>query len=131
MKFAEHFPRQCPPVDSSDASGTVYRLICGDLPQKKDFESYWVTKPKCRQKWAKEGLDCKACGLSVYTDIKDLKKTQKIVPAVRKIQKIAKGILEPNMGKIKSTTGKPVTSHHTWWVPLSLEDPSTFFEVVA
>jgi len=129
MRFPKYFPKGCPPADSSEASGTFYRTIKGRIPLKKDFLPYWLLKPHKQQEWIQKGKACQACGLSLNTNIEDLKRKQEIIPSIR--GKIAKGTLEPKTGKIKSTPSLRDTSHHTWWVPDSIKDPSIFFKVVA
>lgn len=129
MRFPEYFPKKCPPADSSEASGTFYRSIKGSVPVKKDFLPPWLQQDHNQREWIKQGKACQACGLSLNANIEDLKRKQKILPSIRGI--IVEGTLEPTNGKIKSTPTLMDSSHHTWWVPDSIEDPSIFFKVVA
>ena len=129
MRFPKYFPNRCPPADCSEASGTFYRTIRGSVPVKEDFLPHWLLKPHKQREWIQKGKACQACGLSLNANIEDLKRKQEIIPSIR--GKIVEGTLEPKTGKIKSTPTLTDTSHHTWWVPDSIEDPSIFFKVVA
>ena len=68
------------------------------------------------------------CGLSVYTDIADIGRLRKRVPAMRR-RSLAKGILNPTLGKILHTPSRYEKSHHTWWVPVGAQ-PRNVFNVV-
>ncbi|MCK5172430.1 MAG: hypothetical protein KAR47_03515 [Planctomycetes bacterium] len=130
MKFPKYFPTQCPPGDCSEVSGTFYRVIKGDIPVREDFLPHWLLRPHKQKDWIKNGKACEACGLSMNPTLEDLKRKGDFVPSLRD-RNIAKGTLEPGMGKIKSTPSRIDATHHTWWVPGSIKDPSVFFKVVA
>ena len=130
MRFPEYFPKQCPPADSSEASGTFYRTIKGSVPVKKDFLPHWLLKTHNQQEWIKQGKACQACGLSVNTNIENLKRKMDILPTLRN-KNIVEGTLAPNMGKVKPSPSLKDPDHHTWWIPTTVKDPSVLFKVVA
>lgn len=130
MKFPEYFPKQCPPADCSEATGTYYRAIDGRSPVKKDFLPQWLKYSDKQHEWIKRGQACIVCGLSVNTNIEDLKRKIDILPTLRN-KNIAEGTLAANMGRVKPTPSETDSSHHTWWIPTSIKDPSGLFKVVA
>ena len=130
MRFPKYFPKRCPPADCSEATGTYYRAIEGNSPVEKDFLPHWLLKPYNQHVWIKAGQACIACGLSVNRNIEDLKKKIEIWPVLRN-RNIAEGTLSANMGKVKAAPSVMDPSHHTWWVPSSIKDPSSFFKIVA
>jgi hypothetical protein len=75
---------------------------------------------------------CMACGLSVYAELEDAMILRGQIPGLLK-KRIAVGFLRPDHGKIKPTPSKfrPDCgySHHTWWKPTTLADPSSLFDV--
>ena len=128
MCFPKYFPVQCPPADCSDTLGTFYRIIGADKPAKRDFVPYWLLYPHKQRMWIKKGEACRACGLSVFAAIGEARKLKQKIPSLRE-GKIALGTLKVGMGKVKATPRD--SSHHTWWVPNTIKDPSVFFKVVA
>lgn len=129
MRYPKHYPAQCPPADAAETSGTFYRLIKGDTPEPDEFLPFWLTKgAESQKRWKKNGKDCVSCGLSISANIGNLK--DRISPSTR-YRKIVKVTLDAGMGKIKSTPNHTDASHHTWWVPVSIKDPSGYFKVVA
>ena len=126
MKWPAHFPENCPPVDSEPASGYVYRLIEGTIPDEMDFKPYRELSPD-RNFAASE---CQACGLSVYRDLKDVRQLRNRVPRMRR-KSVAVGALSPDLGRILNTPSLSYQSHHTWWQPED-EDmkPWRWFRVV-
>ena len=110
MKWPEFFPESCPPQDSSDATGGVYRLINGSTPGKRDFKSYREINPSKPY----EVPECQVCSLSVYTDKAGIIQLKNRVPATRK-KSVSYGELNASYGKIKHTPYKG-DSHHSWWV---------------
>lgn len=130
MEFPKYFPDQCPPAESSEASGTFYRAVEGNPTVESDFVPYWLLKPQNQEIWITSGKACESCGLSLSANIDDLKRKMLVVPSIRNMN-IAEGALEANMGKIKPTPSAMDNSHHTWWVPISVKDASEFFRIVA
>ena len=127
LKFPTHYPKNCPPKDADDAHGIVYRLVDCDPPQKHNFKSVYELTGKKKRLTPNQ----KNCGLSVQRSIKDIKKLKENKALVRGLRKrlIARGKLNPALGKIKHTGNNKSPSHHTWWVPLGAE-PWLVFEVI-
>lgn len=71
MKFRDHLPVNCPPGDAQEASGNVYMLVSENPPKPEDFLS---KREKHRDKppFEPNEKECRACGLSVYTEIAEL-----------------------------------------------------------
>lgn len=126
MNWPSHFPKTCPPDDSLEASGDVYRLVGGEPPKKEDFISHWVKSPHNRKVYAAKGKACEFCGLSVFRTMEDARRLSRRVRHLPK--KIAKATLGPSMGRIKNTGNE---DHCTWWVPTSVKNPAILFKNVA
>jgi hypothetical protein len=125
MNWPTHLPQNCPPEDSQNAFGEVYRIVDHDPPHPDDFRS-----------WREDNLtndlpptvtECQACGLSVYRDIADICRVIKRIPRFKKSSP-ALGTLKPTLGKILGTPSKSYKSHHTWWIPLNTQ-PWTIFQL--
>jgi hypothetical protein len=97
------------------ASGIVYRLIRGANPTSGDFKSYRELYPE-RIFYAPE---CQVCGLSVYTDIADVERLKRRVPATRK-KKVSYGELTREFGMLLHTPSFE-DSHHSWWLPVGIQ----------
>jgi hypothetical protein len=112
--FRDHLPNNCPPEDASDASGNLYMLVNDSMIKPEDFLS---KREKHRDKPPLEPneVECRACGLSVYTEISELLTTRSRHPGFRKM-KPALGKLTSEQGVMKHTPSKDSPSHHTWWV---------------
>ncbi|KHD08392.1 hypothetical protein PN36_02060 [Candidatus Thiomargarita nelsonii] len=128
MTWPSHFPPKCPPEKAANLDGQIYRLISGNFPKKKDFQSYCLQYPN--RNWG--GKTCQACGLSVHTSLEDClenyNRLKRRIPSLRKKIAVARG--NNAMGKILNTPSKEDSSHHTWWLPVELEKPWELFEVV-
>lgn len=121
--WPQSFPKDCPPAESQEPEGRVYRLVSANPPGKKDFLSYHELDPV---KW--EG-NCRACGLSVFRDISDAKRLLRRVRAMEKMKEfefIASGSLEKSDGKLMYTPPVQQNSHHTWWIPLGWNRHNAF-----
>jgi hypothetical protein len=121
--WPEFFPQKCPPVESYTSTATVYRLVNNNPPAQPDFRSHREMRPMKDYRHA----ECEACGLSVHTDRSDSERIRKRIPYFRDML-IAKGTLNPSLGKIQSTpsTMTDGKSHHTWWVPQEAEPWNVF-----
>jgi hypothetical protein len=120
LRWPDFFPDDCPPDDAEPASGEVYRITGRRNPKNRDFLSYREQRGPDAEFSQPE---CIVCGLSVYRDIEDISRMRlrrRRVPKLRKRLYIAKGLLNPSLGKIKAT-GHHEKSHHTWWVPTGVE----------
>ena len=104
---------------------TVYFLVPGYPFNKDDFKSQYEKKPQ-RFKNQPNHIKCQAHGLSVYTDIKDVFKTQEMYDGRFEHHKIAVGKLTYESGVIKNTPAFCRKTHHTWW-PFCNIDRSRFF----
>jgi hypothetical protein len=124
MAWPDHFPDACPPADA-DAVGTFYRFVLQDPPIADDFVSLWLKRDG---NGIATEVKCKSCGLSLFTDLNDVEKARRKVPAFRPA-KVAMGVLSTVEGKIKPTPSMIVKSHHTWWVPKGLA-PEPLFKVI-
>jgi hypothetical protein len=123
MDWPNHFPENCPPNAAKDADGEeVYRLVDQNPPSDPDFISHRLRYPK------REFFDeCKACGLSIFTNIEDSIKLRKRLPALRDTS-IALGKLPSEAGKILPTPYSG-NSHYTWWIPNGVK-VAGYFKVI-
>ncbi len=126
MVWPPHFPEACPPDDSIEANGDVYRLVSGKTPKKEDFFSHWIKYPEKRKKIKVSGQACIACGLSVFRSLEDVRRISRRIPTLPK--KISVATLDPSMGRMKNTRS---AEHYTWWVPVSVREPALLFKNVA
>ncbi len=122
LEWPDFYPENCPPVEAEPASGTVYRLVEHDPPQKEDFLSTWEEFPGRFS----EPTTINS-GVSVCTDLQDIDRLKKRYGHLRN-RKTAKGELNPQLGKIQRSQGF-TNSHVTWWIPVGAE-PWRFFEVI-
>jgi hypothetical protein len=122
LDWPEHFPELCPPDSSREPKEKVYRFVKQNPPSENDFISH-------RLLYADKVFsdECRACGLSVFTEMADVLSMRKRYNALRK-KLLAVGNLSSDVGKILSTPGKYAKSHHTWWVPSGVE-VSTIFKI--
>ena len=125
MQYPDYFPDDCPPEDAQPATGDVYRVVKQNPPNSRDFIPF---REKQSRDFGKD--ECKACGLSVFINFEDAV-DMKNRRGGMKNRLIAKGTLNPDLGKIKHTpSNEPYgESHHTWWVPAEAE-PWNAFHVV-
>lgn len=108
LKWPSYYPCNCPP-DVEGRELTVYRFANKKTITEKDFKPKKVLKP--------EELfedDCKACGLSVYTDKQEIQQQHKDRPHLRRKQ-IMEILITKGTGRVKDTPTNG-NSHHTWWV---------------
>lgn len=126
MVWPPHFPEACPPDDSIEANGDVYRLVSGEPPKKEDFVSHWIKYPEKRKQYEALGRACEACGLSVFRSSEDAQRISRRVQHLPK--KISVATLDPSMGRMKNTFS---AEHYTWWIPVSVREPALLFRNVA
>ena len=72
---------------------------------------------------------CDACGLSVFVTEADARTAQALIPGMAK-KRLARGKLDPQMGRIKDTSEGHSVGHHTWWLTDGLR-PASWFRVIA
>ena len=123
--WPDFFPNDCPPSKAGPAGGTVFRLVRNNPPTRDDFVPLVLEQPE--REFGKRL--CQACGVSVYTDIEDVRRLQARVPGHRS-KSIAKGELSPDMGLMMPTPTRKESTHTTWWLFEGV-DPSPAFEVCA
>jgi hypothetical protein len=126
MNWPTYYPESCPPQDSLETDGQVYRLVSADGPAENDFLPYWIKCPQRREEFQVKNQVCESCGLSVYRSLEDIKRLQRRIRHLP--EKIGVANLDHSKGRIKRTFGK---THYTWWVPVSVEDPANLFKIVA
>ena len=127
MEWPHFYPENCPPAEAKPASGKVYRLVRSDPAQAEDFRTLFEENPR----WSKNKPTttvCKGCGLSVYTDLQDIKQLKDRYKRKFGKYKIAEGELDAKFGMIQNTPAKE-ESHHTWWVPVRAV-PWTVFNII-
>jgi len=117
--WSEYYPEDCPPDEARHDQTEAYRLTNQFPPNAEDFLPTIVESPPHR-KFNDEDL-CNACGTSVFTNIKDIKKKRKRYKPLRN-KTIVKGIINEEDGVILETYQK---SHLTWW--LETETPHMNF----
>lgn len=121
MNWPDYFPPNCPPVDTQETNRRVYRFVRTDIPTSVDFKSYKELFPTRNF----EEEECKACGLSVYTNLDDAKSAQRNIPGMAK-RLLAQCDLTIQDGRIKATPAFNGESHHTWWKPPRLAIENRF-----
>lgn len=120
LHWPSFFPEACPPQDASEASAEVFRLVASEPPSASDFESY---AERFSKKWMG---NCKASGLSVFTDKADVVRLLRRVPGMRPPGSLlASAVLTPEAGKLMHTP-RDGNSHHTWWAPDGFNHASAF-----
>ena len=124
MEWPHFYPENCPPMNTKPASGKVYRLVRNDPVQAEDFRAFFEENPRWFRNKPTTTV-CKGCGLSVYTDLQDIKQLKDRYKRKFGKYKIAEGELDAKFGMIQNTPSKE-ESHHTWWVPVKAE-PWTVF----
>lgn len=126
MSYPDFFPENCPPSESNAASGEFFRFInkANTSPQEDDFLP-WIKEFPSRQYYVTK---CQACGTSVFPSLDAINNMLDEVPGLRK-KKVARGVLNGDLGKIKNTPSQQEKSHHTWWIPKGSE-PWKLFEII-
>ncbi|MFB2891891.1 hypothetical protein ACE1CI_02990 [Aerosakkonemataceae cyanobacterium BLCC-F50] len=126
MLFLDYFPDNCPPRIAQPASGRVYYLVKNDPPTPEDFFAKRQKNP--RRRFSNNEQECRACGISVYTEIEDILNIRRIYPGLENL-KVAVGDLIPNFGVIQHTSSTNSPSHHTLWLAVGAE-VWTVFQVI-
>lgn len=109
VEYESYLPDRCPPSEAVPANLTVIRLVRGETVNESDFVPYYELNPG--REWGSRL--CQACGLSVYTDLADVKHLMAVNPGLKTF-KPAVGQLRPADGVIQATP-RQADSHHTWW----------------
>lgn len=120
--WPDYFPDQCPPKDSRKDEMTVFRLVSDSPPSARDFVPTIIDQP--HRSFAPSEV-CRACGVSVFTNIEDAKCMRSRFSPLRN-KKLAIGTITQEDGVVLETgTG----SHITWW--LQTEQPQRGFREVS
>ena len=125
MRFRDHLPDNCPPLDATSPIIEVYSLV-DNPPTDIDFLSLRERQPNREYD---QLLECQTCGLSVFTDISGAELAKNVSRRLRK-KTIALGHLSENSGQIKRTPSRNTgDTHHTWW-PAQNIAPCDLFQVI-
>lgn len=116
-QFPAYFPDCCPPVDSNDAGGAVFRIVKDENLTDEDFLSHHELG------LAHTADQCRRCGVSVFNSFENALHLQKIKPRLGNA--ISKGELNHSAGKMLLTNKK--SGHIDWWAYDSV-DRKSFFE---
>lgn len=124
--WQEHFPQGCPPDDAKSLKCEAYRIVYNNPPTVEDFICYKLLYPTRNFTSA-----CLACGLSLFTELDDLVKISKNIPAIKRKKKFfARGRLTEETGVILPTNkDKHTNSHMTWWI-YEGQEVHNFFTVI-
>jgi hypothetical protein len=120
MNFSSDWPADCPPKDTPDAQGDVFRIVKENPPAPQDMLSHHETGRLLKAD------PCLRCGLSVFRLLEDALNQQRLLPKLGK--RIAKGTLAPAHGKARPTPGQQPT-HTTWWAYVGVERAALFVVV--
>ena len=118
--WPDYYPEYCPPDDSDDCSGKVFRIIKGETASEADFVPYIIEffgDPNFQS--------CKSAGLSVCVTL-EAAKTKLEQPKFAG-QYIAVLELPASAGKMKQARQ---SAHATWWVPRDVSPLDYVCEVV-
>lgn len=116
MNFPDYFPENCPLIPSRCEELIVYRAVDNKTNiEVKDFEPLILDKKK-KLNLSSSSSKCRACGLSVYTNIEELQNNIEIVPSLFNKEIIPVQITKDS-GRVLETPPikSPDSSHITWW----------------
>lgn len=125
-KWPDHFPVQCPPSHSAEASGSLFRFINGRTPALRDFLSHYERDPNANV----DHDPCLARGLSVLKTYEDCNIMRKGVPALRK-KRIAMGKPQEASGLLAGTPSRTCQGHCTWWRSVAPADVVLLFTTLS
>ena len=110
MTYREPLSEGCPPEAAVeiDSEMRIYRLVKAYPATLDDFQSQRAGRPSANFKGVTE---CEACGVSVFTDLRDATHKAMLLPRFRGFQ-VCPVRLTVGAGRIQQTF-QP--SHHTWW----------------
>jgi len=121
MSWPDSFPEGCPPSEALPISGIFFRCVNSDPPNQDDFLSAIEKNPRRRN----PEDECKLYGVSMYTQIDDIKRLRNISPPFREMQ-IAQGQLGSEHGVMRNTKSKYGNSHYTMWFFKEIDVSSNF-----
>jgi len=98
------------------------RLIKGDEPKEEDFiPHYYAIKRNFKEK------ECLAKGISLFTDLKDIKTLFELIPNLKKKYKsIYKGKIESSHGELYNTLSNKKPSHKTFYAYKTCKEVDIF-----
>jgi hypothetical protein len=117
LVFPSEWPDNCPPSDSDDASGTIYRIVKTNPPARTDILSLFEENRPIAD------LLCQSCGVSVFRELRDAVHQRKAYRRLGKL--IAVATLTAECGKTKLTSGRQPT-HTTWWCACGVDRAARF-----
>lgn len=116
-----------PPIDSDDADGTFYRLVNQTPPQETCFLATHEEQPNRYKKFRKNGdIFCleNIYGASFFNNHLDAMTIRDKFPEALGNKKLAKGDLNPSIGKMRPYPNNP--SHFTVWIKKMMSPHSSF-----
>jgi hypothetical protein len=127
MSWNIQYPSNCPPSGAKAVDfGPVYRFVQGANISIDDFEPE-ISRKANNFKSCSNKNRCKACGVSIYSNLNEAKTIQNIVPRFKNCL-IAEGKIYRSEGEILKTPSKLANSHITWWVKTKM--PHANFKVI-
>jgi len=114
MKWPEYFPEDCPPEDAEATTRTLFRFADKFPLGERDRKSKREINPD-KEPFGDKELECKACGLSLFSDLEAMREMMKRVKGFRQSRIIRCHITE-NDGLLKETPGMQNKSHCTLWI---------------
>ena len=125
MRWPSNYPEGCPPADSYNADGSLFRLANRSSYAPQDFLSAYAlevkrvdkgTIPEIRDEYS----NCQARGLSVYRTYEDTVKAMLKIPSLSKKKALVE-VDSNQTGLLKNTPNKRNPSHYTWWIPNDID----------
>lgn len=113
---------ECPPPDSDDANGVVFRCFKNDPPRERDMQT-------AEEQGRLLGADpCMRRAISTFRSQEDAEHQARLFRRWKR-RFIAKAVLSAEHGKIKAT-GEP--THTSWWPSANLtqSDRAALFRVI-
>jgi hypothetical protein len=113
-KWGDHYPEACPPDNAKSKDiEPVYRLTLNYPPTDEDFLSH----KELRKSYPPE-LECKACAISVFSNLNQIEKAKKKIVLFKNKGHIVKGKIAKETGVVSEPDHK---SHISWWVYSGVE----------
>lgn len=126
-RFPDWFPPDCPPENSPDADGIVFRFTIDNRITAQDFLSHQELG------LAPRSQPCRRCSLSIYRDLeyarKKLRELRDRSPDRFGASCIAEGMLKAEHGKSKQEGADK--NHHEWWPYDGVQKQHRFYTVHA
>ena len=121
FKYISKISEICPNLKKTLGEECL-RLIKGDKPKKEDFiPHYYAIKRNFKEK------ECLAKGISLFTDLKDIKTLFELIPNLRKKYKsIYKGKIESSHGELYNTLSNKKPSHKTFYAYKTCKEVDIF-----